>query len=91
MQTGLADSDSESEARRSESRVAGQAAGSLSAERTASAAESYLALSLVHQGQAVEAEPMFRRLHEVLMRARGARAEYPDTLTTAGNLALIFD
>ena len=73
MQTGLA------EAWRS--RVAGQAAES--DERLA--AENYLAMSLVPQGNAVEAEPMFRRLHEVMMRVHGA--EDPETLTTANNLA----
>ena len=73
MQTGLA------EAWRS--RVAGHAAES--AERLA--AESYLAFSLLHQGKAVEAEPIFRRVHAVRMRVHGA--EHSDTLTTAGNLA----
>ena len=34
---------------------------------------------------AVEAEPMFRRLHEVTMRVLGA--EDPNTLVAAGNLA----
>jgi hypothetical protein len=53
------------------SRVAGQAAES--AERLD--AENYLAFSLVQQGKAVEAEPMFRRLHEVEMRVHGA--EHP--------------
>jgi hypothetical protein len=73
MQTGLA------EAWRS--RVAGQAA-----ERDERLeAESNLALSLLHQGKDVEAGPMFRRLHEVMMRVLGA--EHPGTLTTAGNLA----
>jgi hypothetical protein len=73
MQTGLA------EALRS--RVAGQAA-----ERDERLeAESNLALSLLHQGKDVEAGPMFRRLHEVMMRVLGA--EHPGTLTTAGNLA----
>ena len=70
MQTGLA------EAWRL--RVAGQAAES--DERLA--AESNLASSLVHQGRAVEAEPMFRRLHEVEMRVLGA--EHRNTLATAG-------
>ncbi len=74
MQTGLA------EAWRP--RVAGQAAAST--ERLA--AESNLAVSLFHQGKAVEAEPMFRRLHEVMMRAYGA--EHPSTLTVANNLAM---
>ena len=73
MQTGLA------EAWRS--RVAGQAAESF--ERIE--AESNLAVSLLHQGKGVEAEPMFRRLHAVLMRVHGA--EHPRTLTTANNLA----
>ncbi len=73
MQTGLA------EAWRS--RVAGQAAES--AERLA--AESNLAMSLLDQGKAVEAEPMFQRLHEVEMRVLGA--EHRNTLTSAGNLA----
>jgi hypothetical protein len=63
------------------SRVAGQAAES--AERLK--AESNLAHSLVHQGKYVEAEPMFRRLHEVEMRVLGA--EHPNTLTTASDLA----
>jgi hypothetical protein len=74
MQSGLA------EAWRS--RVAGQAAEST--ERLV--AESNLAWFLVQQGKAVEAEPMFRRLHEVLMRVH--RAEHPNTLTAAGNLAM---
>jgi hypothetical protein len=56
MQTGLA------EAWRS--RVAGQAAES--DERLE--AEYILANSLLHQGKAVEAEPMFRKLHVVMMR-----------------------
>jgi tetratricopeptide (TPR) repeat protein len=73
MQTGLA------EAWRS--RVAGQAAES--AERLA--AESNLACSLSQQGKNAEAEPMYRRLHEVRMRVHGA--EHPDTLATANNLA----
>jgi hypothetical protein len=63
------------------SRVAGQAAEST--KRLA--AEHNLANSLLHQGKAVEAEPMLRKLHEVMMRVHGA--EHPDTLTTAGNLA----
>jgi hypothetical protein len=73
MQTGLA------EAWRS--RVAGQAAES--DERLE--AEYNLARSLLHQGKAAEAEPMLRRLHEVLMRVHGA--EDPNTLTAANNLA----
>jgi tetratricopeptide (TPR) repeat protein len=73
MQTGLA------EAWRS--RVAGQAAES--AERLN--AENHLALSLSHQGKAVEAEPMLRKLHEVMMRVHGA--EHPSTLASANNLA----
>jgi Flp pilus assembly protein TadD len=63
-------------------RVAGQAAENT--ERLA--AEHHLASSLVHQGKAAEAEPMLRRLHEVMMRVHGA--EHPDTLTIAGNLAM---
>ena len=63
------------------SRVAGRAAEST--ERLA--AECNLAMSLVQQGKAVEAEPMLRRLHEVLMRVHGA--EHPYTLTVATNLA----
>jgi hypothetical protein len=74
MQTGLA------EAWRS--RVAGQAAENT--ERLE--AEHNLASSLLHQGKAAEAEPMFRRLHEVMMRVYGA--EDPWTLSTAGNLAM---
>jgi hypothetical protein len=74
MRTGLA------EAWRS--RVVGQAAEST--ERLG--AESNLAVSLLHQGKGVEAEPMFRRLHEVRMRVHGA--EHPDTLASANNLAL---
>ena len=70
MQTGLA------EAWRS--RVAGQAAES--DERLA--AEYTLASSLVQRGKAVEAEPMFRKLHAVMMRVHGA--EYPNTLSVAG-------
>jgi hypothetical protein len=50
------------------SQVAGHAAES--AERIA--AEGNLALSLLHKGKAVEAEPMYRRLHEVMMRVHGA-------------------
>jgi hypothetical protein len=73
MQAGLA------EAWRS--RVAGQAAES--GERLD--AESNQAKSLLHQGKAMEAEPMFRRVHAVWMRVLGA--EHPDTLTAAGNLA----
>ena len=73
MQTGLA------EAWRS--RVAGQAAES--AERLE--AEYVLARSLVDQGKDAEAEPMFRKLHEVEMRVLGA--EHPDTLTSASSLA----
>ena len=68
MQTGLA------EAWRS--RVAGQAAEST--ERLA--AESNLARSLLQQGKGVEAEPMLRRLHEVMMRALGP--EHPNTLVS---------
>ena len=49
-------------------------------------AESNLAVTLMHQGKDVEAEPMFRRLHEVMMRVYGA--EHPDTLTVAGELAV---
>ena len=63
------------------SRVAGQAAES--DERLS--AECNLAVSLLHQGKAAEAEPMLRRLHEVRMRVHGA--EHPGTLMTAGNLA----
>ncbi len=63
------------------SRVAGQAAENT--ERLC--AEYNLAVSLLYQGKNVEAEPMFRRLHEVMMRVLGA--EHPDTLTTAGDLA----
>ena len=74
MQTGLA------EAWRS--RVAGQAAENT--ERLA--AESNQAFSLMQQGKAVEAEPMFRRLHEVMMRMHGA--EHPSTLLRANNLAM---
>jgi tetratricopeptide (TPR) repeat protein len=74
MQTGLA------EAWRS--RVAVQAAES--AERLE--AEYNLAFSLLHQGKAAEAEPMFRRLHAVLMRVYGA--EDPHTLSVAGSLAM---
>jgi hypothetical protein len=70
MQTGLA------EAWRS--RVAGQAAENI--ERLE--AECNLA---VHQGKAAEAEPMLRRLHEVMMRVHGA--EHPHTLSVASNLA----
>jgi hypothetical protein len=70
MQTGLAEAW----------RVAGQAAENT--ERLE--AESYLPRSLVHQGKCVEAEPMFRRLHEVRMRVLGA--EHPGTLTSASNL-----
>ena len=55
-----------------------------SAERLA--AEHYLAFSLMHQGRAVEAEPMLRRLHEVMMRVHGA--EDPSALTAASNLAM---
>jgi hypothetical protein len=73
MQAGLA------EAWRS--RVAGQAAEI--DERLA--AEYNLASSLVQQGKAVEAEPMFRKLHEVMMRVDGA--EHPNTLSVAGELA----
>ena len=62
MRTGLA------EAWRS--RVAGRAAENF--ERLE--AESNLAASLLHQGKAAEAEPMFRRLHEVMMRVYGAGA-----------------
>ena len=62
------------------SRVAGQAAES--DERLG--AEYNLASSLVQQGKAVEAEPMFRRLHAVMMRVLGA--EHPDTLSVASNL-----
>ncbi len=74
MQTGLA------EAWRSW--VAGQAAEST----TWLVAESNLGWRLVHQGKAVEVEPMFRSPHEVLMRVHGA--EHPNTLTAAGNLAM---
>ncbi len=63
-------------------RVAGQAAES--AERLH--AESNLAMSLVQQGKPVQAEPIFRRLHEAMMRVRGA--EHPNTLRSAGNLAM---
>ena len=63
------------------SRVAGQAAENT--ERLA--AEYNLASSLLHQGKAVEAELMFRRLHEVEMRVHGA--EHPKTLSVAGTLA----
>ena len=73
MQTGLAETW--------RSRVAGQAAES--DERLE--AEYNLASSLVQQGKAAEAEPMFRRLHEVKMHVLGA--EYPDTLTIASELA----
>jgi hypothetical protein len=73
MQTGLAEAW--------QSRVAGQAAES--DERLG--AEGNLALSLLHQGKGVEAEPMLRRQHEVRMRVHGA--EHPNTLTVAGNLA----
>jgi hypothetical protein len=48
-------------------------------------AEGNLASSLVRQGKDAEAEPMFRRLHEVTVRMHGA--EHPDTLASAGNLA----
>ncbi len=48
-------------------------------------AEYNLASSLLHQGKAVEAEPMFRRLHEVEMRVLGA--EHSDTLTIASERA----
>ena len=64
------------------SRVAGQAAENI--ERLE--AENYLASSLLHQGKAAEAEPMLRRLHEVMMRVHGA--EHPNALTVAGELAL---
>jgi hypothetical protein len=74
MQTGLA------EAWRS--RVARQAAENT--ERLE--AEHNLASSLLNQGKAEMAEPMFRRLHEVKMRALGA--EHPSTLTTADNLGV---
>jgi tetratricopeptide (TPR) repeat protein len=74
MQTGLA------EAWRS--RVTRQAAENT--ERLE--AESNLAVSLLHQGRAVEAEPMLRKLHEVEMRMYGA--EHPNTLASAGNLAM---
>jgi hypothetical protein len=73
MQMGLA------EAWRS--RVAGQAAES--DERFG--AEYNLANSLVHQGKAVEAEPMLRKLHKVRMRVDGA--EHPGTLSVANTLA----
>ena len=73
MQTGLAEAW--------QSRVAGQAAEN--SERCA--AEYNLAVSLLHQGKDAEAEPMLRKLHEVMMRVHGA--EDPDTLTVAGNLA----
>ncbi len=62
------------------SRVAGQAAENT--ERLA--AENNLAMSLVNQGKAMEAEPMLRKLHEVMMRVYGA--EHPHTLSIAGNL-----
>ncbi len=74
MQTGLA------EAWRS--RIAGQAAENTERQL----AENHLASSLLQQGKAMEAEPMFRRLHEVTMRVLGA--EHPGTLTIASNLAL---
>jgi hypothetical protein len=74
MQTGLAEAW--------HSRVAGQAAES--DERLQ--AENYLAMSLSQQGKAVEAEPMLRRLHTVMMRVHGA--EHPNTLTSASTLAL---
>ena len=73
MQTGLA------EAWRS--RVVGQAAENTELLE----AENNRACSLLHQGKAVEAEPILRRLHEVRMRVQGA--EHPQTLKTAGNLA----
>jgi tetratricopeptide (TPR) repeat protein len=73
MQTGLA------EAWRS--RVAGEAAENT--ERLE--AEYNLAMSLLCQGKNAEAEPMFRKLHEVMMRVHGA--ENPSTLLSAGNLA----
>ena len=73
MQTGLTET--------CWSRVAGQAAEST--ERLE--AENNLAMSLLHQGKDAEAEPMLRRLHEVLMRVLGA--EHPKTLTIAGHLA----
>ena len=63
------------------SRVAGQAAEN--DERLA--AEYNLASSLMEQGKAVEAEPMLRRLHEVMLRVHGA--EDPNTLSVAGYLA----
>ena len=63
------------------SRVAGQAAESF--ERLG--AESNLAVSLLKRGKNAEAEPMFRRLHAVLLRVLGA--EYPETLICAANLA----
>ncbi len=63
------------------SRVAGQAAENF--ERLQ--AEINLAVSLLHQGKAVKAEPMLRGLHEVLMRVLGA--EHPSTLELANNLA----
>jgi hypothetical protein len=73
MQTGLA------EAWRS--RVAGE-----SAENTERLEAEYnLAMSLLCQGKNAEAEPMFRKLHEVMMRVHGA--ENPSTLLSAGNLA----
>jgi tetratricopeptide (TPR) repeat protein len=73
MQTGLAEAW--------QSRVAGEAAED--SERLE--AEIHLAVSLLQRGKNMEAEPMFRRLHEVLMRVFGA--ENPSTLAVAGNLA----
>ena len=39
----------------------------------------------MHEGKAMEAELMFRRLHEVMMRVHGT--ENPNTLSSANNLA----
>ena len=73
MRTGLA------EAWRS--RVADQAAES--AERVA--AESNLAVCLLHQGKNAEAEPVLRELRELHIRVLGA--QHPSTLMMAANLA----
>ncbi len=72
MRTGLA------EAWRS--RVAGQAAES--DERLA--AENNLANSLVHQGKAAEAEPMFRAACSADARARGRASAHPDDCKQSG-------
>ena len=64
------------------SRVAGQPAESM--ERLA--AESNLATALFDQGKHAEAELMLRMLLEVHMRVLGA--EHPNTLNTAGQLAV---